>query len=273
MSFFPFENPIGFGAADFIELILAAALVLLVLLWRPLLQPLAARIAEHPAWCMAALAALPVALRLLLLAHHPTPSPYIYDEFGHLLVADTLRHFRFANPPHPMHRFFETFFVLQEPTYSSIYPIGQGLALAIGRMIFGHAWAGVLLSTSAFCSLCYWMLRAWTTPRWALAGGMLAVVTFGPLSAWMNDYWVVSFAAAAGCLVFGAIPRYKRSGRYKYAVLTGIGLAVNLLTRPYESIFLAVAVILLLLPRIPLRALAVIVITVIPAVGITLLQN
>ena len=29
-----------------------------------------------------------------------------------------------------MRRFFESVFTLQEPTYSSIYPIGQGLALA-----------------------------------------------------------------------------------------------------------------------------------------------
>jgi len=88
------------------------------------------------------------------------PTPGVYDEFGHLLVADTLRHFRLANPPHPMRRFFETFFVLQEPTYSSIYPIGQGLALMFGWTIFGVPWAGVVICTAAFCSLCYWMLRA-----------------------------------------------------------------------------------------------------------------
>ena len=29
-----------------------------------------------------------------------------------------------------MHRFFETNFVLQEPSYSSIYPLGQGIVLA-----------------------------------------------------------------------------------------------------------------------------------------------
>ena len=119
---------------------------------------------------------------LLLLSHHRVPVPDIYDEFGHLFVADTLRHFRLANPAHPLHQFFETFFTLQQPTYSSIYPIGQGLMLAIGRALFGTPWAGVLISTAALCSLCYWMLRAWVSPAWALAGGMLAVFEFGPLS-------------------------------------------------------------------------------------------
>src|SRR5215472_9458835 len=129
-SFLPLKNPIGFGASDFIELGLAALLVTAVLLWRPWIGPYARRLAHKTALSMLLLALLPVALRLALLPHQPVPSPDLYDEFGHLLVADTLRHFRLANPPHPMHRFFETFFVLQEPTYSSIYPIGQGFMLA-----------------------------------------------------------------------------------------------------------------------------------------------
>src|SRR5260370_23176853 len=153
-SFLPLHNTIGFGAADFIELALAAVLVLFALLWPRWIAPYAATLAQRTGWCMLLLAALPVALRLSLLPHHPIPSPDIYDEFGHLLVADTLRHFRLANPPHPLHQFFETFFVLQEPTYSSIYPLGPALALEFGRMIFDHPWAGVVLSVAAFCSRC-----------------------------------------------------------------------------------------------------------------------
>ena len=165
------QNPIGFGASDFLELALAALLLVLALVSRPWIEPFARKLAPKTGWCMLLLALLPVALRLALLPHHPVPSPDVYDEFGHLLVADTLLHFRLANPPHPLHQFFETFFVLQTPTYASIYPIGQGLTLAIGRAIFGLPWAGVLLSTAAMCALCYWMLRGWTTPEWALLGG------------------------------------------------------------------------------------------------------
>jgi len=184
-SFLPAHNPIGFGAADFIVFILAALLLWFTLVW-PRVEPFAGRFARRPAWCMIALALLPVVLRLALLAHHPAPHPEVYDEFSHLLAADTLRHFRLANPAHTMSRFFETFFVLQQPAYGSIYPIGQGLSLAIGRAIIGQPWAGVLLSTAAFCALCYWMLRGWTSPGWALTGGVLAAMEFGPLSQWMN---------------------------------------------------------------------------------------
>jgi hypothetical protein len=279
--FLPLHNSLGFGSSDFLELTLAAMMFLLALIWRPWIQPHARTLAERTGWCMLIVAALPVVLRLALLPHHPSPSPDVYDEFSHLLVADTLRHFRLANPPHFLPQFFETFFILQEPTYSSIYPIGQGLVLAIGWTLFGNPWAGVVASAAAFCSLCYWMLRAWTTPGWALTGGVLAVIEFGPLNQWMNSYWGGAVPASAGCLVFGALPRLRQSGRLRDAAWLGLGLALHLLTRQYESIFLFLSVVLFLLPDVrksdSLRRLArpaaVALLVVIPAVGITLLQN
>jgi hypothetical protein len=274
-SFLPFENPIGFGASDFIELTLAALLVLLSLLCRPWIEPQARRLGKKTVWCMALFAALPVALRLALLPHHPVPSPDVYDEFSHLLTADTLLHFRLANPLHPLHQFFETFYVLQEPSYSSIYVIGQGAVLAFGRLIFGHPWAGVVLSVAAFCALCFWMLRGWTTPGWALVGGALAVIQFGPLNEWMNGYWGGAVSAAAGCLVFGALPRLRNGGGTREAALLGLGLAIQLLTRPYEFIFLFLGALLFFVPafRILVRAAPVVLLATIPAVAITLLQN
>src|SRR5580698_406068 len=104
-SFLPLHNPIGFGASDFIELELAALLVFLIAAHACLCE-WARKLAARTGWCMLALAILPIALRLALLPNHPVPSPDIYDEFGHLFVADTLRHFRLANPPHDLSRFF-----------------------------------------------------------------------------------------------------------------------------------------------------------------------
>jgi hypothetical protein len=274
-SFLPLTNSLGFGPADFLELALAAMLVLMALVWRPWLQPYALKLAERTGWSMLLLALLPVVLRLALMPHHPVPSPDVYDEFGHLLEADTLRHFRLANPPHPLPQFFETFFVLQEPVYSSIYPVGQGLALALGWAMFGLPWAGVLLSVAAFCALCYWMLRAWTTPGWALVGGVLAVIEFGPLSQWMNSYWGGALAAAAGCLVFGALPRLRHEPRTRDAVLLGVGLGIHLLTRPYESIFLFLGVVVFFIPdaRKLARVAPDVVLVLIAPVAIMLFQN
>ena len=280
-SFLPPHNPIGFGASDFIELAFALLLVLMAVVWQPWVEPYARRLARRPGWAMLLLALLPMALRLLLLPHHAIPSPAVSDEFSHLLVADTLLHFRFANPPHPLHAFFETYFVLQEPAYSSIYAIGQGTVIALGRIIFGHPWAGVALSVAAFCSLCFWMLRAWTTPGWALVGGALAAIQFGPLNQWMNGYWGGAVSATAGCLVFGALPRLHQSGRARDAVMLGLGVSLQLLTRPYESVLLVACVALFFLPALlkvdELRRLASavpwVMLAIVPAIALTFMQN
>jgi hypothetical protein len=275
----PLENPIGFGPSDFIEFGLAIFLVALALVSRPWIEPFARKLAPKAGWCMLLLALLPVALRLAMLPHHPVPSPSVYDEFGHLLVADTLLHFRLANPPHPLHQFFETFFVLQIPSYASIYPIGEGLTLAIGRAIFGNPWAGVLLTSAAMCALCYWMLRGWTTPEWALLGGVLAGIEFGPLSAWTNSYWGGGLAACGGCLAFGALPRLRRSGHAGatsfMGALLGLGIGIHWLCRPYETVFLILSVLLFLGTnwRSMAKPGTAAVIVLLPFLGLSLLQN
>ena len=262
----------GFSASDLVELVLA--LVFVTLAWRRV-ELYGRQLAEKAAWCMLLLTLLPVALRLALLPQYPIPSPNVSDDFSYLLSADTLRHFRLANPTHPLYQFFETYFVVQQPAYASIFPLGQGLVLALGWTIFGHPWAGVALSIGALCALCYWMLRAWTTPGWALVGGLLAVIEFGPLSQWMNSYWGGACTACAGCLVFGALPRLRVEGRARDAALLGLGVGLGWLCRPYESIFLVLSALLFLLPvwrsmaRPALWAAAI----VVPAVALSLAQN
>jgi hypothetical protein len=274
-SFLPLHNPIGFGASDFVEFTIAALLVLLVLA-RAWVQPGAEALARRTGWCMLFLGTLGIALRLALLPVHPVPTATGTDDFSYLLLADTLAHFRLANAIHPMHRFFETVFVLQEPAYSSIYPIGPAVFLAIGQVIFGTPWAGVLLSTGLFCALCFWMLRGWTTPGWALIGGLLAVAEFGPLNMWMNCYWGGAVSAMAGCLVFGALPRLRERFRTFDAVLLGLGIGLQMLTRPYESLFLDLSVVLFLAVQVrsQLKKLIVpVVLAVLPAVALLLFQN
>ncbi len=219
--------------AEALWLWFSVAMVAAVLLRRPA-ERIARGLAAQPFWCGLLLAAAPVLLRLALLPHHPEPTPAGADDFSYLLLSDTLAYSRLANPPHPMHRFFEANFVLQEPHYSSIFPLGQGLFLAAGQILTGHAWAGVLLSEALLCGLCYWMLLGWVSPLWALAGGWFAVCEFGPLNQWMNSYWGGAVAGIAGCLIFGALPRLRGGGLGPAAVL-GAGLGLSWLTRPFET--------------------------------------
>ncbi len=279
-SFVPLFNPVGFGAADFLELLVAALLAAALIGW-PFLAGLARRLAARTTWCMIALAILPIALRLALLPWHPVPTSLGADDSSFLLLGDTLAHFRLANPPHPMHRFFETLFVLQEPSYSSIYSLGQGLLLAFGKLLFGLPWAGVALSVGALAALTYWMLRAWMPPIWALLGGLFAAIQFGPLSMWMNTYWGGALAGCAGCLVFGALPRVRECWRARGALLLGLGFAIHMLTRPFETVILALCLALYFLPlawrrqhlRAMLKAAAVALLVVAAAAGLILLDD
>src|SRR5205085_1662829 len=117
-------------------------------------------------------------------------------------------------------------------TYSSFYPAGQGIVLAVGQILFHSPWVGVLLAASAISAACYWMLRGWVRPVWALIGGLLTTMQFGPLNQWMNNYWGGALSAIAGCLVFGAI------GRQRYGKALGAGLGLQILTRPFEALLL-----------------------------------
>ena len=235
----PPDSGVGFAPADWTLFLLAGLLLLAAFVWRPRVQWVFHALAQKKRTCAIGLFLTPIVMRLLLLPHHPVPVPDIYDEFSQLLMADTLLHGRLANPPHPLHQFFETFFVLQQPTYSSMYSLGQGGLLALGRLISGTPWTGVLLATGAFCAACYWMLRGWLPPAWALLGGLLTVAEFGPLCQWANSYWGGgALAAAAGCVAFGALPRIRDYARPRDGLLLGLGLGVHVLTRQFESVFL-----------------------------------
>ncbi len=187
-------------------------------------------------------------VRAALLPLWPAPQPVIYDEFGYLLQADTFAAGRLTNSPHPLWPFFESVYILHQPTYNAKYPPGQGLALALGQRIFGDPWFGVWLSCGAMMAALCWALQGWLPASWALLGGLLAL----PLclfSYWMDSYWGGAVAAAGGALVLGSYARMVRRRRFAFAWLMGIGLVILALTRMYEGLLFAAPFVVALLVR------------------------
>jgi hypothetical protein len=204
-----------------------------------------ALVARRRTTCWAGMGLLVLFVRGALLPLWPIPKPVIYDEFGYLLQADTFASGRLTNRPHALWPFFESIYILQQPTYNAKYPPGQGLALAAGQRLFGHAWFGVWLTCGALMAALCWALQGWLPPAWALFGAFLAL-RLCLFSYWMNSYWGGALAGIGGALVLGAYPRIVRKKRSGYAWLAGIGLVILANTRMYEGLLYAIPILIAL---------------------------
>ena len=185
------------------------------------------------------LGALVLVVRAALLPVWPIPTPSVYDEFSYILQADTFAHGRLANPAHPLWRFFESTYILQQPTYASRFPPAQGLAMAIGQVVFGHPWFGVWLSAGVLAAALCWALQGWLPPGWALLGAFIGL-DLCLFSYWMNSYWGGAVTAIGGALLTGAWVRITRAKRWRYAWVFGVGAVIVVLARPFEGLLLLV---------------------------------
>ena len=200
---------------------------------------------------------LPVTIRLALLGQVPVPEPSIHDEFSHLLLADTLAHGRMANPPHPLWKHFESIHIIQQPTYSSMYPPAQGSFLALGQALFREPWAGVVISVGLMCMAVCWMMQGWLPPAWAFYGSLIVGLKIGIVGLFINTYMGGAVPAIGGALLMGALPRLRREGsRLLPAAFLGLGMVILMNSRPFDGALLSCAALLYLVPTRRLKVLA-----------------
>ena len=184
--------------------------------------------------------AIALIARALLLPFIGVPEPHINNEYSYLLMADTFLHGRLTNPTPPAWQHFETFHVNVRPSYHSIYPIGPGLALALGQVAFHQPWLGIYLSTALSCGAICWALQAFVPPVWALIGGLLSVARIAIFGYWMNSYFGGALAALGGALALGAVVRlfdreHSPVERTTLSCVFAVALLILGTSRPYEG--------------------------------------
>jgi hypothetical protein len=189
--------------------------------------------------------ALALVLRGALIPLLPTPVPGVHDEYSYLLAGDTFASGRLANPPHPMWTSLETFYVIQQPTYASMYPPAQGLFLALGYLAGGHPWLGVYFSVALMCGAICWMLQGCVGPQWALMGGILSVLRLAVYSYWVESYWGGAVAALGGALAAGALARLIRRPSKWAALILGAGILILANSRPFEGLLFSLTLLVI----------------------------
>lgn len=207
-------------------------------LWQKLVRSLS-RLARRKTLSWVGLGAMVLIIRAALLPVWPIPVPSIYDEFSYLLQADTFSHGRLTNPAHPLWEFFESTYILQQPTYASRFPPAQALMMALGQVLLGHPWFGVWLSAGILAAALCWALQGWLPPGWALLGAFIGL-DLCLFSYWMNSYWGGAVTAIGGALVIGAWVRITRGKQWQYAWVLGVGAVIVVLARPFEGLLLVV---------------------------------
>lgn len=204
----------------------------------------------RPGYCVPGFAVLGFVGAVLVGFLDGLPVPRMHDEFSYILSGETFASGRLTNPPHPFWQFFETFHVLQQPTYSSKYPPGQGLWLALGEVLFSEPAWGVWLSVAAASAAICWMLLAWLPSQWAVVAGLFFVLNVAWVSYWGQSYWGGAVAAIGGALATGAFRRLWDRPTWSLGMVLGVGFGVLAISRPLEGFLLALMIALALLFRI-----------------------
>lgn len=170
------------------------------------------------------------------------PIPSVHDEFAYVLTGDTFAHGRLTNPTHPLWEHFASWHVIQTPSYQAKYPPAQGVALALGQVMFGHQLVGVWVSLAIAMAATVWASFQWLPRRWAVYASLL--VAFNPHIhlRWGQSYWGGAVALAGGALLIGALGRLRHHPDLVTGLSAGLGLVVLAASRPFEGLLMSIPI-------------------------------
>ncbi len=180
--------------------------------------------------------AIVTALVAMLVSVAIQPVPQCHDEFSYLLAADTLLHGRFANPTPAAWQSLQSLHVIMQPTYASKYPVGLGLVVALGLLLFGNPLAGSWLTAATLSAACTWMLAGALPRRWSLAGGLI-IACHPALQVTWSQSLMQGYLTATGCaMLTGGVLRLRRRVTISNSFISGMGIALLAISRPFEGL-------------------------------------
>ena len=166
--------------------------------------------------------------------------PIIMDEHAHLLIADNALNGSFAGETHPEHEFFETFFVISNPSYTGKYPPGLGFLMAFGKFVFSQYIAGVWLAFVIGSLLVYLFFLNFFNKKWSFIGALFLVFNVKILTMWGLSYWGGALSLFGSALFWVSFVKLNKRIDLKYCLLLPVGFALMFLNRPYESALIAI---------------------------------
>lgn len=186
-----------------------------------------------------AIALFVVALRLATLHLYPIPEPLVHDEFANMLGAQTFALGRLTNTPALFPDAFLEFHILAEPTRMMKYQPAMAGFMALGIVLFGNAYWGVVICMALAIATGYWALRGWVGQRTALGAAFVLAILFRAPHYWMNSYWGGGPPMLACFLMLGAYARVFNQQRYHFIAIGLLGLVLGFLSRPFETLMFA----------------------------------
>ncbi|MGD1277044.1 MAG: glycosyltransferase family 39 protein [Tepidisphaeraceae bacterium] len=226
--------------------------------------------------------ALAVLLYLLLQAYQYSEQlyPKFHDEHSYLIQGHMLARGRLWMHPYPpqIAPFFDSFHLIVDRVYASIYFPGTAMMLVLGVWLGLPFWFMPALSASIAAALFFLLMEE-------LFGGVRALIAVLMLLS-LYTFRRTSLMALsespqllAELLLFWAFLRWRGQRQARWALLMGAVAGYSGITRPLDALCVAAAVGLALLwelrrqPRLILRTSATILLGVSPFLALQIIQN
>lgn len=168
-------------------------------------------------------------------------TPKTHDDCSYVIGARILAHGRLWMPYHPLADFFESFYLIVNPVYCSIYFPGTALMFAPMEWLAWPTWILPVVVGGAAAGLLYRIV----TELFDGAAGLLAAVWILSLG-WFRtvSFLVMSQPAMLllGLLMVWAWLRWRRERRWGWALAVGIFSGWAAITRPVDALAYAMPI-------------------------------